>query len=319
MAKVYLISSTVRADVLEDQLGDNIDFKYIPCDTEDEIIEKCSDAEVLVTIYEPIGQRVMDSLKDLKYICVASIGFDGVDLDYAKKKGIPVSNNPSYCIEEVADHTLALIMDMMRNVSGFSRDVKENKSWDFNAFGNTMYRMSTRTIGLIGFGDIARLVANRVRGFGGRILVSDPFVDKELIESYGAEKVDQDQVFKEAHIISLHVPLNDHTKNLINDETIEKMEAKPYIVNCSRGKLIDQEALARGLESGKIRGAALDVLIEEYPDLKKEPLTELDNIIITPHVAFYSRQSYLERDTKAGGFVQSFVDGKTDDIPFLVK
>lgn len=317
--KVYQITNEVNPEDVKSQLGENIDFEYIHCPTEEDTINNCKDAEVLISLYEPIGKKTMDALENLKYICVASIGFDLVDLDYAKEKGIVVSNNPHYCIEEVADHTMALILNLNRNINKFNHDVKINKEWNYDAFGNTMHRMSSRTAGVIGFGSIARELVKRLQGFGVKVIVSDPFVDEDAINDFGAEKVELDELFERSDFISIHVPLNEHTKYMINEKSINKMKKKPYIINCSRGELVDLDALYNGVKEGKLKGAGLDVLHSENPDLENLNLVELDDVLLTPHVAFYSIEAIEDCDLNVGRYVENYNNGNLDEIPWVLK
>lgn len=316
MIKVYQITEDVDHKKVS-EFAEGFELIYKPCKTQDDIIKNCSDAVVLISLYEPIDRRVIDALTDLKYICVASIGYNAVDVEYAKSRGILVSNNPSYCIEEVADYTLALMLNCVRKINAYHKSVQEEGEWDYTKFGNTLRRMSNLTVSLIGFGSIARKVNERLRGFGCKVNVYDPYISDEMAEANAVEKVDLNVIREKADIISIHVPLLDSTRKMINETFLTGLGKTPIIVNCSRGEIIDEQALLRALDKGQIRAAALDVLESEDPDSAYLKDLTHPNLLITPHVAFYSREAIEECDTNVGKFVSAFVNERQGEIPLL--
>ncbi|MDO4719098.1 MAG: C-terminal binding protein [Peptostreptococcaceae bacterium] len=315
--RVYQITTDANPKMVQKNLPREIQFYYRPCKSEEEIIERCTDAHCLVSIYEPITKKVMDFLENLEYICVASIGFDNVDTEYAKYKGIYVSNSPFYCIAEVADHTVGLVLNLVRKIHLFNEYVKKEQLWDYNRYGNTLERMSKQIIGLIGFGSIAREVAKRFRGFGCRIIAYDPFLKEEDFKKEGVEKVSLSVIQENANIISLHLPLNENTKGLVDTDFIAQLKQSPILINCSRGQLIEREAVEKAIKDGSISGLGIDVLEDEYPDLKEIEFLYQEQVLVTPHVAFYSKTSVEEADLSVGRYIQYYVSGELDKIPMV--
>lgn len=319
LMKVFVITEDVNPQVIQNHLDDSMEFHNVPCKTEEEIIEKCQDAECIVTVYEPMTANVIDNLPNLKYICSAAIGFNNIDVKHAVKKGVFVSNNPFYCIEEVADHTLSLALDLVRKTSLFNRDVKEKKIWDYQAYGNSLFRVSSQVIGLVGFGGIAREVAKRFLGFGCKVLAYDPFVKDSVFVDMGVSRATLDEVKEQSDIISVHLPLNEETDRIINRDFFAGLTQKPFLINCSRGQLIDQSSIKGALDSGQIKGIALDVLDDEYPNLGEIDFVEDDRVIITPHVAFFSKSSIDEADSNVADYINKFDKGELDKIPMVGK
>lgn len=319
MIKIYQITEDCNKDTIKNSLEGEFEYFYLPCKSEEEIIQKCHDADVLISIYEPITKKVMDELKNLKYIALGSIGYNMVDADYAARKNILLSNNPAYCIEEVADHTMALILNLLRRISIFNKSVKEDKIWDYNLLGNSLRRISSLKAGIIGFGSIGRLLAKRLKAFDSTVYAYDPYVEDEVFKSAGVLKANLEDIEKSCDIISIHLPLLEETYNIIDRDFLNKLGKKPILINCSRGGLIDQKALEEALEKNLITGLGLDVLADENPDLTGLKFLKNENLIITPHVAFYSRESIEEADSNVGKYISSFMKNDFKNIPLIGK
>lgn len=319
MFKTYIVTDDMDPKIAEYVLGDYSQVTFIPSPTEEDIIKNCKDADALISLYEPIGAKVMDNLPDLKLISLLSIGFDTIDIDYARKKNIYVSNNPNYCIEEVADHTVAFILALNRRLFEYNRAVKEEKIWQYHNIKGNIHRLSKQTLGLAGFGKIAQNVAKRMKAFGCEILAYDPYIDKEVGERYGVRMVSLDELLENSHIISLHMPLNDSTKNFFNRDVFSKMKKSPIFINCARGGVVDEEALLEALDKGWVSAAGLDVLSTEEPDLENCEFVKRDNVILTPHAAFYSVESNEEAQILAAKHVEYFIKGQLEKIPLIVK
>ncbi|WP_083329028.1 C-terminal binding protein [Peptoniphilus raoultii] len=319
MIKIYQITEDCNKDTIKNSLEGEFEYFYLPCKSEEGIIQKCRDADVLISIYEPITKKVMDELKNLKYIALGSIGYNMVDAEYAARKNILLSNNPAYCIEEVADHTMALILNLLRRISIFNKSVKEDKIWDYNLLGNSLRRISSLKAGIIGFGSIGRLLAKRLKAFDSTVYAYDPYVADEVFKSAGVLKANLEDIEKNCDIISIHLPLLEETYNIIDRDFLNKLEKKPILINCSRGGLIDQEDLEEALEKNLITGLGLDVLADENPDLASLKFLKNENLIITPHVAFYSRESIEEADSNVGKYISSFMKNDFKNIPLIGK
>lgn len=314
--KAYQITADIDVNKVK-EYTDGVEVIYAPCKSKEEIIKNCKDADILITIYAEIDKEVIENLKNLKYICVGSIGYNAVNIEYTKSKGIQVSNNPTYCIEEVADHTLALMLSSIKKLNQFDHNIKKEGEWNYNKFGNTLRRISELTVALVGFGNIARQVNKRLKGFGCKVVTYDPYIDPKIAKENGVEIVNLEFIQNNADIISIHTPLVESTKNLFSKNFISRLKKKPIIINCSRGEIIDEEYLMYALENNIISGAGLDVLISEYPDSKYLKSLDHPNLILTPHSAFYSMEAIEECDSNVGKFITAFAKGNLDAIPLL--
>ncbi len=277
---------------------------------EDEIIEKCQDTEVLcVFIYSKLTKKVIEALPNLKLIVTRSVGYDHIDLEMANEKNIPVCNVPDYGAHVIAEHVFALLLSGLRKVEEGKERVEKEKIFDFHGLRGKA--LKGKTLGLIGAGKIGKNVARIASlGFLMDVIVSDPFPDENAARENHFEYVDQDEIWKRADIVSLHCPLLDETKHLINSETIDQMKGGVTIVNTSRGGVIETEDLLEGIKSGKIAHAALDVLEHEKNIQKHEELLALPNVIITPHVAFYADDSMKKMYSEAIDSIKRFIDKK---------
>lgn len=318
MFKTCVITDEVAIEKVQKVLSGVSEVEYKRSITEDEIIKNCIDADGIISLYEPITSKVMDALPNLKFISLASIGFDTVDVKYAKEKGIHVSNNPNYCVEEVADHAASLILTLSREIIEYNKSVKEDKVWQYDAAGENIYRLATRTLGLVGFGSISRKLAHRIQAFGTTVIAFDPFLSKEAGAEYNVEMVSIEELLERSNIISIHMPLNDKTKSFFNEDKFNQMKAKPIFINCARGEIVDEDALLKAIDSGIVSAAGLDVLYSENPDLENCELVNRDNVILTPHAAFYSQESMEEAQTFAAMHVEDFINNNLKDIPLIV-
>lgn len=277
------------------------------CKTEEEVIEAAKEVDALLVQYAPIGRKVFAALPRLKAVARYGVGLDVIDLEAATEHGVYVVNVPDYCEDEVSDHTLALLMACTRKVVLLNNDVKGG-NWDFN-ISKPIFRLRGKTLGIVGFGKIPRKLAEKAKVFGLEIFVYDPFVNKEVEEEYGVKLLELDELMKRADFVSIHVPLNKNTRHMISTHEFELMKESAFIINTARGPVIDEKALINALKDNKIAGAALDV-IEEEPIAKDSSLLEMDNVIITPHVAWYSEEAQVELQTKAAQGVADVLLGK---------
>jgi D-3-phosphoglycerate dehydrogenase len=267
------------------------------------------DCDALLNVYAQVPAGVIDALERCKVIVRTGIGVNTIDLDAANRKGIMVANVPDYCQDEVADHTMALFLALSRKLILLNNEVRDS-NWSFAA-AKPMARLSACTFGLFGLGNIAQAVARRALSFGMKVIAYDPFVPADVFAAQGVEQVeDIDLLLKEADFLSLHAPLTDQTHHIINAEALAKMKDSAFLINTSRGPLIDEDALFRALSDGAIAGAGLDVLADEPPTFPVALLT-LSNVIVTPHAAFYSEQSNDElRSKSAKEIVRTLTDGE---------
>lgn len=279
-----------------EESGLDIEFIKAQCKTEDEVIAAAKDVDAILNQYAPLSARVLRELPNLKVISRYGVGVDTIDLDAAKELGITVCNVPDYGVEEVSNHAVALLMAWTRKIVELNNAVKAG-IWDFS-IGTPIYRFQDRVFAVLGFGKIPRRVIEKVAPLGLKLIGYDPFVSAEEMAKYGVEKVELEEALQQADILSIHVPLIESTRHLINKQSLATMKDGVFIMNTARGPIVQTEALIEGLQSGKIAGAALDV-VEEEPLTKGHELLAFDNVYITPHSAFYSEEAVVELRSKA--------------------
>ncbi|WP_297209880.1 C-terminal binding protein [uncultured Flavonifractor sp.] len=279
---------------IQQRVCDAYGMEYVPlnCASEEEVIAACKDADAILDIYTKMTPKIIDSLEKCKVMVRFGIGYDVIDVDACTKKGIFVCNVPDYCIEEVATHTVAMILDVCRKVTFYNDEVRKGK-W-VAASGYPMHRLSKQTVGFVGFGNIARRAAGYMAAFGGKIVAYDPFLPNEVFEQNHAVKVELDELLERSDIISLHTPLFDSTYHIINKDTIARMKDGVMIVNTSRGPLICEEDLLDGIHSGKIAAAGLDVVEFEPLTQPNYRLFDSGRVVVSPHAAFSTVDSNAE-------------------------
>jgi D-3-phosphoglycerate dehydrogenase len=271
----------------------------------EEFIEQAADCDALLNTYAgPITADVMARMPKCKIIARYGIGVDTIDLDAATAAGIIVTNNPTYCIEEVAEHTMALMLACARKIVFYDRMVRAGR-WEVPP-GKPLYRLAGSTLGLIGFGNIARQVAARAAAFGMNVLYSDPYI-KETHQL--AKQVDIGQLLKDSDFVSLHPPLTRDTRHMMSDDMFRQMKRTAWLINCSRGPIVDTDALVRALDAGTIAGAGLDTTDPE-PLPNPHPLRDRDNVIINPHVAWYSETAMVGLQAGAPSEVRRVLSGE---------
>jgi len=290
-------------DVEEKTLGELAELIPLKTKKPEEFLDAAKDCDALLNTYAgPITADVMAKMPKCRIIARYGLGVDTIDLDAATRAGIIVTNNPTYCIEEVAEHTMALLLACARKIAFYDRMVRSGQ-WAVPP-GKPIYRLAGRTLGLVGFGNIARQVAVRAAAFGMRVLYADPFV-KEGPE----KKVELNALLSESDFVSLHPPLTAETRGMMNDAAFARMKHSAYLVNCSRGPVVDTAALVRALDSKKIAGCALDTTDPEpLPD--PHPLRGRENVIIIPHAAWYSEKAMEGLQAGAPGEVRRVLSGE---------
>ncbi|MGI8906467.1 MAG: C-terminal binding protein [Candidatus Sumerlaeaceae bacterium] len=271
--------------------GRDVELVPLQCKTEEDVAGAVVDAEVVMTQWAPVKAHAISTMQKCRGIVRYGIGLDNIDLDAAAARGIPVRNVPDYCLNEVADQTMALILTLQRQVCSV-RDLVRDGTWRITP-PLPLPPLRESTLGLVGFGRIARLVAERARSFGLNIIATDHFVSSEIFRAHHAQPVDVEALFKTADIISLHCPLTHETRHLVNAERLAQMKPLALLVNTSRGGLIDTNTLTDALRENRIAGAALDVMEQEPPAHDAEIL-KLPNAVITSHNSWYSSSSVRE-------------------------
>ena len=276
------------------------------------------DADALIVNHAIIGKKIIFQLKNCKIIARCGVGVDNVDLKAACEAGIVISNVPDYCMEEVSDNTVAFILGCQKKIFQLNHMLKSNNQWSYEKI-KPIRRLSELTIGLLSFGNIARRVAEKLRGFNSNIITYDPYFGNK--EKYNWVRfVTLDELLNNSDVISIHTPLNKETYHLINKDAIKKMKDGVFIINTSRGGLIDEMALFDGLRSAKIAGAGLDVLeCSDEINYPKSPLMKLDNVIITPHTSWYSEDAVYELQVKTAKNVYKMLSEGKPTYEYEVK
>ena len=274
------------------------------CNTEDDVIEVAHNADGIINQYAPITRRVIESLKRCKVIARYGVGVDNIDVKAATEHKIIVANVPDYCVDEVSTHTMALILACARGITLLDSKIKEKK-WDFT-LAKPLFRTQRKILGLFGLGKIARAVAQKASGFGFRIIAYDPCVSKV---DDGIELVGFSKLLSDSDFVSIHAPLTDETRHSFGENELKAMKKTAYLINTARGSIINEKDLYIALKEKWIAGAALDVMEKEPPDWENL-LPKLDHLIITPHISFYSEESYVELKTKTAKAVLSVLKGK---------
>jgi D-3-phosphoglycerate dehydrogenase len=274
--------------------------------TPEAILKVAGEADAVLVTYAKITGDMIQQMPKVRVISRFGIGVDNVDIEAATKKGIVVTKVPDYCIDEVSDHAMALLLAAVRKIP-FSNKQVHAGTWKMPEVV-PIKRLRGSVLGLVGFGRIPQLVAPKAKPFGFRVVAYDPFVPAEVFTNAGVEGVSLDELLRISDIVSIHSPLTPETKGLFNAESLKKMKKGSYIVNTARGPIIDEAAMAAALDSGHIAGAALDVMTTEPPT--GSPLLGRENVIITPHTSFYSDESLVELQTKAAQEVVNVLSGK---------
>jgi D-3-phosphoglycerate dehydrogenase len=295
--------------------GAGADFVLKKAKTEAEIIAACRDATLVLFENSDtyFNARVIGALPKCRAIVRYGVGVDTIDLAEATKHGIIVANSADYCTEEVSDHATALILAAARKIVSFDRQIRAGGWAGYNP-NQPLRRISSRTLGLLGWGRIAQGVARKMAGFGMRILVSDPYV-KTVPPGSGVELVSREQLLRESDLLSLHLPLNAETKHLMNAATLGLMKPTAVLINTSRGGIVDETALVRALQQEKLGGAALDVF-EVEPLPAGSPLRSMEQVILTPHYAASSQDSMVHLHGTVTDSVEAILKGYWP--PFLV-
>ena len=272
------------------------------------LIEMARDADAIMTCFAMVTENVVRAAGQCKVIGRFGVGVDNIAVDTATELGIAVTYVPDYCVDEVSDHVMGLLHAWNRRIVLLDRSVKES-GWGSQGLTMRMMRLRGKTIGIVGFGRIGQAVAAKARGYGLNILAADPVVPAGAVKELGGDLVELSILLEESDFVTLHAPLTEPTRNLIGREELAKMKPEAFLINAARGPLIDEAALYDALMSGEIAGAGLDVMVDNVPP-RDHPLLSLDNIIVTPHVAFFSQESTLELEQRAAAEVVRVMHGR---------
>lgn len=273
---------------------------------ESELVELVADADAILTCFAQVTRAVIRAGTRLRVIGRYGIGVDNIAVDEATALGIPVTNVPDYCVDEVAEHTLAFLLALARSITEYDRGIRRG-SWGLEA-GRPMHRLSGQTLGLVGFGAIAQGVAARATALGLRVIATTRSVPRADLIALGVEHVSLSELAAQSDFVSLHVPHTLETDRLIDAAFLSSMKPGAYLINTARGGILDQKALLSALQSGQLGGAALDVFTPERIR-SDDPLLTHPRVIATPHAAFYSEESIAQLAARAAGNVARVLAG----------
>lgn len=278
----------------------------------EDILAVAENADALMVTFAQITAEVIAGMPRCKAIGRFGIGVDNIDLEAATAAGIQVCYVPDYCVDEVSDHAMSLLLSLARKITA-ANNMVQTGTWSAAQLA-PVFRLRGRIMGLLGLGKIPQALVPKAQAFGLEVIAHDPFVPEDVATDLGVELVDFETLLARSDYISAHAPLTDSTHHLFSDDAFKRMKPDALLINTARGPLVDEVALARALDAGEIGGAGLDVLAEEPPG-KDNPLLHRNNVILTPHAAFYSEEALIELQTKAAQDVVSVLRGEVPRYP----
>jgi D-3-phosphoglycerate dehydrogenase len=278
----------------------------------EDILAVAREADAILVTYARLPGDLLRQLTRCKAIGRFGLGVDNIDIAAAAELGITVTYVPDYCMHEVSDHAMALLLALARKIPLSNKLVQAGR-WEMPAVV-PIHRLAGRVLGLVGFGNIPRALAPKAKAFGLRVVTHDPYVSQQALAAAGVESVSFDRLLEISDFVSIHAPLMPATRGLFNAEVFGKMKAGALLINTARGPLVDEDALVSALDSGRLGGAALDVVAVE-PLSKDSRLIGRDNVILTPHTAFYSVEALSELQTKCAADVARVLSGEKPVYP----
>ena len=307
-------SSAIRAEDVQDLASMNAELVGVDCVTEDEIIEAAKDADIILTSLARFTRRVIEALPKCKVIIRPGVGYEKIDVDAATDNGIIVSNFPSseWCVEEMSNHAIVLLLACAKKLVLLDKFTRQGGWTDWGKSReiiSPMVPIHGQTLGVIGCGNIGRMIARKAQCFSLRVLGYDPFVDKALAKESGITLVSLPELLKESDFISVSTLLNKETRHLIGEKEFKQMKPTAYFINTSRGAIVDEPALVKALQEKWIAGAGLDVFEKEPVD-RNNPLFKMDNVVVTPHSASASDAASARCRTSVGQEVARVLSGQ---------
>ncbi len=307
-------STAPERDVLTAALGHDVQLIEAPDGSEPTLAALAADCDAIMTCFAQVTPAVVRAAQRCRCISRYGVGVDNIAVDVATQLGIPVTYVPDYCVDEVSDHVMALLLTWNRQVNFYDGVAKAGR-WEGTPSPHPLTRLRGQTIGIVGFGRIGRAVADKARAFGLSVLAFDPYLPADSDLPDGVNAAGLDDLLAAADYVTVHTPLNDETRGLIGPRAFGLMKPSAYLINCARGPIVDEPALLDALQSGSIAGAGLDVMESSAPPAD-HPMFGLHNVIITPHVAFLSQQSVLELEVRTARATVDVLQGRMPE--FLV-
>lgn len=308
--RVVLTDHVFPEESLVSQVREHLgaELEIHECLDEAGLIEITRNADVVLLERAPITKNVIQQMRKARVIIRHGVGYDSIDVKAATEAGIMACNVTDYCTQEVADHAIAMLLALARSLFPLDREVRSG-GWDVFAGAGKNRRIDGMNLGVIGFGNIGRAAGRRGAGFGMKVLAYDPYMDEAKIAAGGGKKVELEELLRESDMVTIHAPLWDETRHLLDETRLRMMKPTAYLVNTSRGGTVDQTALAKLLTEGKLAGAGLDVFEKEPPSLD-DAIMKLPNVILSPHAAFYSTASLDEMHRRMATQAADVLAGK---------
>jgi len=272
----------------------------------DDADERLADADAVLNLRYDIDADAIAGMDDCRIIARYGIGVDNIDVEAAADRGIPVTNVPDYCLEEVATHALTLALALGRGLKQYDASVADGE-WD-RGVATPIHRFSEQTVGVAGYGDIGREVGSRAAALGADVLASDPFLEPADLADDPADLTSFEAICDRADVVTVHSPLTEETRGMLDADAFERMDEDAVVINVARGPIVDADDLHDALEADEIRGAGLDVFPEE-PPAADHPLRDHPDVITTPHVAWYSEEANADRRHRAASIVREVLTG----------
>lgn len=298
--KVYISDFDYPDNEIEKSILEPIGAEVIglQCKTGEGLTEQARDADAILQQYAKIPRSTIEKLEKCKVICRYGVGVDIVDVKAAYEHGMVVTNVPDYALDEVADHSIALALMLIRRIPWYAENTRAGR-WHWSESKAPIHRLRNSTWGLIGFGRIAQNITRKVKSFNFKIIAYDPYVSEGFMATMGVGKVDLYNLLSSSHVVNVMCPHTPETEHMINETSLRKMRPEAVLINCARGKIVDNEALYKALSEGWIAAAGLDDTEEEPAKLEHwtpdmNPLFKLNNCFITPHIAYVSEESLQE-------------------------
>ena len=276
-----------------------------------------SNADAVLTAFLPMDKGLLAGMPNLKCVCFNATGYNFIDYEEACKRNIAIIPIGEYCTNEVADHTMALMLSLARGIRHYIRDVEQNKNWQYYS-GQSLRRIQGQVFGIFGLGKIGRAVAKRAQAFGMEVIAYDPYLPPEVAAKCQVQLVPEKEILERSQVLSNHMILTDETVHFFNWNRFLQMKQHPIFLNVGRGGAVDEDALVRALDEGILFGAGLDVLEAENPDLTQCRLTGRDNVILTPHAAFYTQESLADLQRISCENTVFYLKGEYDRVNRIV-
>ncbi|MDB2241344.1 C-terminal binding protein [Halorubrum ezzemoulense] len=312
MAKLVLsafpmIDPETYREVLADAVDEPVEIEVAELGSTERLIDAASGADAVVTdINTPVTEAALDAT-DLDVVVRSAVGVDNIDVEAAAERGVTVTRVPDYCTDEVATHSVTLLLACLRSLKPYD-DAVAGGGWSWEA-GAPIRRVSASTIGLLSFGPIAQRAAEQLSGFDADLVAYDPFVGADEMAEYGVEEVDFEALFDRADHVGVYAPLTDATRGIVDADALARLDEDSVVVNVSRGPVVDADALLDALEADEIKAAGLDVLAEEPPE--DDPLVGRDDTVVTPHAAWYSEEAKDDLNRSGAADVAAVLNGET--------